>query len=682
MTKNEYLQKLSDALITDEESKQAVLRFYEELIEDRQECGMSEEEAVADMERIEDLAGRLNDEFSAIVAEAKPDETAEKAGEAAPKKPFMNLPFEINTDELGRMGKDALRAAKGLFKDAVKGFNKAVDEVADLFKGNGAAGAPEEAEVKTAEDVAEMADEAIETAEEEAERLSEAAEEAEEEAGRLAEKAEKLVEAAEEEAERLTEEAEKPAETADEEAERLTEEAEAAEEAAEAAEEVAEAEEAAEEKAETAEAAGEEKKTGEADPMEQIREFAEKLNEKVTAATGAAGGILRQMAEGISKLVNEAAEKAQKAAGEAEKTAEPVEKAVEETAAPVEKAVEEVDAEPAEKTVEEADAEPAEKTVEPDQHAPLRAPWVTPPETFEKQTGEETAEQNENPNAYKKMEFTCEPDQIRAAMLNAGDFPIRVAPSGDGKVHLTYYTNPKDEYTAGVEDGVLTLNHLGKRRLRAAFSFSINLLLFKFNVSNGKAFEEITLLLPPAFDGDVTVRNSNARVGVEGLFNLSKVDVRTSNASVGLTGLKANEIIAAGSNGRVVGDSVECGADLRLSTSNGSLKAGNVKCGGRMELTTSNGSVEMVDVITDAVHAATSNATIRVDHIAAGSYELCTSNGTVSGVMPGKMDDYAISSHTSNGKNSLPENTFGAIPFKVRTSNGAIRIAFAGDANV
>ena len=99
-------------------------------------------------------------------------------------------------------------------------------------------------------------------------------------------------------------------------------------------------------------------------------------------------------------------------------------------------------------------------------------------------------------------------------------------------------------------------------------------------------------------------------------------------------------------------------------------------------MTTSNGSVEMVDVIADAVHAATSNAAIRVDHIDAGSYELYTSNGAVSGVMPGKMEDYAISSHTSNGKNSLPENTFGAIPFKVRTSNGAIRIAFAGDASV
>ena len=401
--------------------------------------------------------------------------------------------------------------------------------------------------------------------------------------------------------------------------------------------------------------------------MEQLRVFAEKLNEKVTAATGAAGGILRQMAEGISKLVSEAAEKAQKAAEEAEKAAGD-------------------DAEPATKAVEETVAEPAEKADEPDPHAPLRAPWVTPPEMFEDGGQEEPAgsapEQNENPNAYKKMEFTCELEEIRAAMLNAGDFPIRVAPSGDGKVHLTYYTHPKDEYTAGVEDGVLTLNHLGKRRLRAAFSFSINLLLFKFNVSNGKAFEEITLLLPPCFDGGVTVRNSNARVGVEGLFNLSKVDVRTSNSAIGLTGLKANEIIAASSNGRVIGDSVECAADLRLSTSNGSLKTDNVKCGGRLELTTSNGSVEMVDVIADAVHAATSNAAIRVDHIAAGSYELSTSNGSVSGVMPGKMDDYAICSHTSNGKNSLPENTFGAIPFKVRTSNGAIRIAFAGDANV
>lgn len=53
MNRNEYMRALSNALrIENEESKNAVLRFCEEMILDRMEAGYSEEEAIAAMESV------------------------------------------------------------------------------------------------------------------------------------------------------------------------------------------------------------------------------------------------------------------------------------------------------------------------------------------------------------------------------------------------------------------------------------------------------------------------------------------------------------------------------------------------------------------------------------------------------------------------------------------------------
>ena len=72
----------------------------------------------------------------------------------------------------------------------------------------------------------------------------------------------------------------------------------------------------------------------------------------------------------------------------------------------------------------------------------------------------------------------------------------------------------------------------------------------------------------------------------------------------------------------------------------------------------------------------TSNGSISVENVQAARVALKSSNGGISGVLPGHQADWAIDSGTSNGHNSLPKSQPGQRPLSVHTSNGSISLRF------
>ena len=65
MNKQEFLLKLGDQLSgLSSREKEERLTFYREMIEDRMEDGLSEEEAIAAVGSIDAIAGQINEEIS------------------------------------------------------------------------------------------------------------------------------------------------------------------------------------------------------------------------------------------------------------------------------------------------------------------------------------------------------------------------------------------------------------------------------------------------------------------------------------------------------------------------------------------------------------------------------------------------------------------------------------------
>ena len=88
----------------------------------------------------------------------------------------------------------------------------------------------------------------------------------------------------------------------------------------------------------------------------------------------------------------------------------------------------------------------------------------------------------------------------------------------------------------------------------------------------------------------------------------------------------------------------------------------------------------LCNVSAEEVSASTSNGRVTFSGLRASqSIELCTTNASIRGALPGTLGDYAVDSGTSNGRNSLPERSEGAIRLSAHTSNGAIDLKFEGN---
>ncbi len=116
---------------------------------------------------------------------------------------------------------------------------------------------------------------------------------------------------------------------------------------------------------------------------------------------------------------------------------------------------------------------------------------------------------------------------------------------------------------------------------------------------------------------------------------------------------------------------------IDADTSNGAIRLENIT-GKRLKLHTSNGKLTLEQVEFAEIDCHTSNGKIAVDEVSGDDISLDTSNGAIKGTIKGSMEDYRITSHTSNGSNNLPESSRGGEKkLYVKTSNGRIDLDFA-----
>ncbi len=251
-----------------------------------------------------------------------------------------------------------------------------------------------------------------------------------------------------------------------------------------------------------------------------------------------------------------------------------------------------------------------------------------------------------------------------------------------GRVAVNYEDDANGKYEVSLDAGVLTLNYIKEKR-----SFLRNIFGWKHR---GR---EVTVELPHGWEGNADIRTSNAAISASVAIN--ELIARTCNGAISLEDATFTRISGVTSNGSVKLEDVTC-ADMELTSSNGRIVANDICCEkaklttsnasvsvqdatvGELYLKTGNGGMRLDDVTGEKLHAQTSNASIKISDVNASDITLISSNGSVTGNLGGRMEDYAITSKTSNGSNSLPNGTRGERTLEVRTSNGKIAIDFEG----
>ena len=296
---------------------------------------------------------------------------------------------------------------------------------------------------------------------------------------------------------------------------------------------------------------------------------------------------------------------------------------------------------------------------------------------------------------YEKKTFTCPADKVKAARLLCGEMPIRVTACDGNDLTLIYYTCEDDPYELNLDNGVLTLERFSSAKGGSRFNFSMLGGIIKMGWTKPAPTAE--LFIPRDALMDLQARAANASIKVSDCQALCQVDLKTGNSRIEVSDLSCISLTCASSNGRLVLKNVRTRQQLTGKTSNSRIEATGLRSGRDMQLTTSNSHIEARDLQTfGRLILTTSNASLLAEDCAAkGELRLTTSNGkletwrslgasvtlktsnsSIRGTLPGRQQDWAIESHTSNGKNSLPKNQPGSKPLTVHTSNGSIDLHF------
>ena len=242
-------------------------------------------------------------------------------------------------------------------------------------------------------------------------------------------------------------------------------------------------------------------------------------------------------------------------------------------------------------------------------------------------------------------------------------------PSQSGEVAIVTQESKYVTYKITREDGVLTIEKQDKRPwYQRIFDWMKDLTL--------------TVRLPSGMSLDA--QTINAGVSATGL-EVCEMRLDTRNAVVRATSCRAtgalvmttgNGAIARIRNVSLAGVRAEV---VSLESSNGAMTVEDVEAG-QLACSTSNGGISLCNVSAEKVSASTNNGRVTLSGLRASqSIRLSTANASIRGMLSGTLGDYAVDSGTSNGKNSLPERSEGAIRLSVHTSNGTIDLKFEGN---
>ena len=269
-------------------------------------------------------------------------------------------------------------------------------------------------------------------------------------------------------------------------------------------------------------------------------------------------------------------------------------------------------------------------------------------------------------NVYAKA---CNESTLMRRVYDADTLNRILIDDENSGIHIKYgdvvavnsYDNAEGFYEVVNNAGVLMVKY--KINLRSFFRLPM------FRKKRG----ELVLEVPRGWNGELVAITSNASIELEA--EIRDIMLRTNNAGIEITSATADRLRTVTSNGRVNVGNVYC-REAEFITSNAKIDVHDVTAAKELKLATSNGKIVACNCSAHVFNAHTSNGGINVQQINANEMTLKSSNGSISGTLPGSMADYAITSKTSNGKNSLPDGTKGTKKLDVRTSNAKIDINF------
>ena len=225
---------------------------------------------------------------------------------------------------------------------------------------------------------------------------------------------------------------------------------------------------------------------------------------------------------------------------------------------------------------------------------------------------------------------------------------MKIVPSSDDKINITYYENNLHKYTSNLKENTLSFEEIEQDNI---FNFNI------FNFFNNIEYP-IIIAVPQSFIGTLDLEITTADVYIDIDNQLKDVEIELTTGDLTVKNLKAD--------------------NLNIELTTGDINVSNVSINNQyiQKITTGDSQIRNLKANVAKIKASTGD--IEFNNIDANELYIEATTGDVEGRLNYKINEYTITSVTTTGSNNLPKYyKEGSKILNVKTTTGDVEVDFA-----
>ena len=263
---------------------------------------------------------------------------------------------------------------------------------------------------------------------------------------------------------------------------------------------------------------------------------------------------------------------------------------------------------------------------------------------------------------------------------------VRVEKADGDAVEVTYFEGAREGVEVKLENGVLTLKEYWGHSWRDYIRFM------------WRDARKIVVRVPGELGG-AEISSTSGDIALTDVPVANSLTMGTTSGDAAVSG-RAGSLKMTSTSGALTAHDMEIAGGLTAGTTSGEITLANLAVGADLKASSTSGGVSVSETDAQsftlggvsgeirlsgvraaggegAISATTTSGGIELSDASAAAYSFGTVSGDVTGVLPGSVRDYTITTSTVSGGNSLPTESYGGRKtIDVTTTSGDIELSF------
>ena len=209
---------------------------------------------------------------------------------------------------------------------------------------------------------------------------------------------------------------------------------------------------------------------------------------------------------------------------------------------------------------------------------------------------------------------------------------IKVYPSKDGKLHLSYYTSDEFDFKINKTANTLTVSETATNKVWYEY----------LQVSFGSDDVKLVVEVPESFNGNIDVKSDNSDATVNGVKIGGELSVNSFD-DVAITKFSGSDVTVNSENGEISCSDIKVLKSMNVSTSSGDVVLGNINCAGTLSCSSDSSEIRHTGLLkAKIINFSSDTGSVSLDKIDSKKTSIKAENGNISGISVGRESEYTI----------------------------------------